>query len=217
VHRLVVAACCCALVLAGCSSGGKKQAAPPAAGPTTTAAPAPAATSTTTAGPSTTTTTLELPTTSLPCAPVPIPKTPVTSPIAGASVLLTKVTEINDACVDHVVFDFTAKSSNPPGYSITYGTPPFTSAGSGKPVPVRGTGFIVVTVKPGYGFDFEAGKPSYTGPLDVPTPTANHVQDVAEIGDFEGTLTWVIGTRGKRPFTVEATGTPRHQLVVSVS
>ena len=211
---LTIAVCCLALAIAGCSSS-KKNAQPPANNTTTTTAAAISASTTT--GPSTTTTTLELPTTSLPCQPLPIPKTPVTSPVAAASVLLTKVSEINDTCVDHVVFDFTGKSSDPPGYSITYGTPPFNSAGSGQRVPVRGTAFIVVTVKPGYGYDFENGRPSYTGPTRIPVSGANHVQEIVETGDFEGTLTWVIGLDVKRPFSVEATGKPQTQLAVTIS
>jgi hypothetical protein len=45
----------------------------------------------------------------------------------------------------------------------------------------------------------------------------NHVKAIDEIGDFEGVLTWVIGMDSKRPFSVQATGTPRHQLVVTIS
>jgi hypothetical protein len=43
------------------------------------------------------------------------------------------------------------------------------------------------------------------------------VKAIVETGDFEGVLTWVIGLDGKRPFSVQATGTPRHQLVVTIS
>ena len=43
------------------------------------------------------------------------------------------------------------------------------------------------------------------------------MQAIVETGDFEGVLTWVIGLDAKRPFSVQATGTPRHQLVVTIS
>ena len=166
---------------------------------------------------SATTTTVEFSTTSLPCQAVPIPTTPVTSPIAAQPSLLTNVQELGDECVDHVIFDFTGKGTDPPGYSVTYGTPPFVADGSGAPVAVAGNAFVVVKVKPGYGYDFETGTPTYKGPKSVPVGHANHVRAIVETGDFEGVLTWVIGLDAKRPFSVEATGTPRHQLVVTMS
>ena len=46
---------------------------------------------------------------------------------------------------------------NPPGYSVTYGTPPFTQDGSGDPVAVKGTAFATVSMQPAYGYDFENG------------------------------------------------------------
>lgn len=131
--------------------------------------------------------------------------------------LLTKVQDQSDGCVDHVIFDYTGKGTDPPGYTVTYGTAPFVADGSGTPVAVAGTAFVVVTVKPGYGYDFEAGRPSYTGPKSVRVGQTNHVKAIVETTDFEGTLTWVIGLDAKRPFSVQATGTPRHQLVVTIS
>jgi hypothetical protein len=131
--------------------------------------------------------------------------------------LLTKVTEFGDHCVDHVVFDFTGKGTDLPGYSVTYGTPPFVTDASGAPVSVAGNAFVVVKVNPGYGYDFETGHATYTGPKSLPVANTNHVRAIVETGDFEGVLTWVIGLDHKRPFSVQATGTPRHQLVVTIS
>lgn len=83
-------------------------------------------------------------------------------------------------------------------------------------IAVPGNAFVVVKVQPGYGFDFETGKQTYNGPKSVPVTNANHVQGIVETGDFEGVLTWVIGMDTKRPFSVQATGTPTHQLVVTI-
>ncbi len=198
----MIVGCCGALVLGAC--GGSK--------------PTVSTNASTTVSPdSATTTTVEFSTTSLPCQPVPVPTTPVTSPIAAQPSLLTNVQELGDSCVDHVIFDFTGKGTDPPGYSVTYGTPPFVADGSGAPVAIAGNAFVVVKVKPGYGYDFETGTQTYKGPKSVPVGHANHVRAIVETGDFEGVLTWVIGLDAKRPFTVEATGTPRHQLVVTMS
>jgi len=164
-----------------------------------------------------TTTTAELPTTSLPCQPIPFPATPVTSPATTTPSLLTKVSELGDKCVDHVVFDFVPKGTGLPGYTITYGNAPFTMDGSGAPIDVAGNAFVKVRIAPGYGYDFVNGKPTYTGPKSISVSNANHVQSIVQTGDFEGVLNWVIGLDSKRPFSVEATATPRRQLVVTIS
>jgi hypothetical protein len=203
VRIAVIIGCCGALMLGAC--GGSKTIV--STEPTTTVAP----------GSSTTTTTVELSTTSLPCQPLPVPTTPVTSPTTSQSSFLTNVQELGDGCVDHVIFDFTGKGTDPPGYSLTYGTAPFVGDASGAPIAVAGNAFVVVKVKPGYGYDFATGKQTYNGPKSVPVGHTNHVRAIVETGDFEGVLTWVIGLDTKRAFSVQATGTPRHQLVVTIS
>jgi hypothetical protein len=205
VRIAVVLGCCGALLLGACGGSNKPVV---STDPTST---------TVSADGGTTSTTQVLSTTSLPCQPIPVPTAPVTSPTAADAVMLTKVQVLGDSCVDHVVFDFDGKGSAPPGYTVTYGSPPFTADGSGATVPVAGNAFVVVKVQPGYGYDFEAGKPTYTGPKSVPGGSSNHVQEIVETGDFEGVLTWVIGLDAKRPFSVQATGTPNHQLVVTIS
>ena len=197
--------CSAALVLGACGSSKPS------------ASTNPSTTSSSGTGSATTTTTVELSTTSLPCQPVPVPQTPVKSPVASGAVLLTGVQELGDGCVDHVIFDFTGKGTDPPGYTLTYGTPPFAADGSGEPVAVAGSAFVVVKVSPGYGYDFEHGTQTYKGPKSVPVTHTNHVRSIVETGDFEGVLTWVIGLDSKRAFSVQATGTPRHQLVVTIS
>ena len=163
------------------------------------------------------TTTVNLPTTSLPCATIPVPGAAVTSPEPGGDSYLTKVERQGDACRDHVVFDFAPKSTDAPGYEVSYGTPPFEADGSGDVVPVAGNAFVVVKIQPGYTFDFDTSKKTYTGPNRITPTGANHVQEMALVSDFEGALTWVIGLDVKRPFTVQATGEPTPQLVVTIA
>jgi hypothetical protein len=202
VRVTAIIGCCGALVLGACGGSSK-----------TTVSTEP----TTVSRPSTTATTVELSTTSLPCQPLPVPTTPVTSPTTAQPSLLTDVKELGDDCVDHVIFDFNGKGTDPPGYSVTYGTPPFVGDASGAPVAVAGSAFVVVKVKPGYGYDFANGKQTYNGPKSVPVTHTNHVRAIVETGDFEGVLTWVIGLDSVRAFSVQATGTPGHQLVVTIS
>ncbi len=207
---------CATLLLAACGGSSAKQTVS-----TETTGTGPGSTTSVSGGPATTDTTdttVELPTTSLPCQPVPIPTTPITSPVPSPhAALLTNVQDQSDGCVDHVIFDFTGKSTDVPGYTLSYGAAPFVGDASGTPIAVAGSAFVVVKVQPGYGFDFEAAKATYTGPKSLPIGHTNHVKAIVETGDFEGVLTWVIGLDSKRPFSVQATGAPRRQVVVTIS
>jgi len=192
VRVALILGCCCALLLSACGSATKTVV---TTEPTSSTSPS----STTVAG----------------CPPVTMPITPVAGAATSSASLLTNVSEADGVCVDNVTFDFTGKGAELPGYSLTYGTPPFSDSGSGAAVAVAGSAFIVVTVKPGYGYDFEAGKATYTGPKSIPVTNSMHVRSIVETGDYEGVLTWVIGLDAQSPFRVVATGAPR-RLVVSV-
>jgi hypothetical protein len=209
---IVAAACCVVLSLASCG-GDNKNTTPNATVHVNASTTVPASST-----PSSSTSATDVfPTEPLPCQSVPVPTTPVTSPAPSGPVLLTNVQRKGDACVDHVIFTFTSKTSEPPGYSITYGKAPFAEDASGKVVTVKGSAFIVVKVSPGYGYDFEHGKATYTGERHITPAGANHVEEIVETGDFEGVLTWVIGLDSKRAFTVQATGSPQTELVVTVA
>jgi hypothetical protein len=209
---MIAAACCVVLSLASCG-GDNKDTTPNATVDVNASTTVPPSST-----PSSSTPVTDVfPTQPLPCQSVPVPTTPVTSPAPAGPVLLTDVQRKGDSCVDHVVFSFTSKTSDPPGYSITYASPPFAEDGSGKGVTVMGSAFIVVKVSPGYGYDFENGGPTYTGKKRISPAGSNHVKEIVETGDFEGVLTWVIGLDSKRAFTVQATGSPQTQLVVTVA
>ena len=60
--------------------------------------------------------------------------------------------------------------------------------------------------KPAYGYDFETGKTTYTGPKRITPPGTYHVREVVETGDFEGVLNWVIGLDAQRAFAFTAGG-----------
>ncbi|HVJ96615.1 MAG TPA: hypothetical protein VNC41_07270, partial [Acidimicrobiia bacterium] len=63
----------------------------------------------------------------------------------------------------------------------------------------------------------DTSKKTYTGPNRITPAGANHVEEMVLVSDFEGSLTWVIGLDVKRPFTVQATGDPQPQLVVTIA
>ena len=210
-----------AVLLAACSSGHKT-----ASNPTTTSTAAPSTTTTDTSTTATTaTTTPPAGTTSTTlggsggtnasAATAPGP-TPVTGPASSASSLLAKVTVQTHECLDRVVFDFTTHSHAAPGYTVTYGSPPFVQAATGAPVPIAGNAFVVVKMQPAATYDFESNTATYTGPRHLTVPNASHVRAVAETDDSEGIVTWVIGIDARVHFGVTATGTPNPQLVVTI-
>jgi hypothetical protein len=216
--KILAAVSCVLLVAAACGDGDDDTATQGSTQPsvrtsTSTAAPR---TSTTAPAQSTTTVPEVFPTDALPCQPIPTPQTPVTGIAQVGDVYLTNVAESGDDCVDHVVFEFTSKDAKPPGYNVTYGSPPFEAPGSGDAVAVAGSAWVLVKVAPGYGFDFETGTATYTGPKRIAPTGANHVREIVQIGDFEGELTWAIGLDSKRPFSVQATASPRTQLAVTI-
>jgi hypothetical protein len=120
-------------------------------------------------------------------------------------------------CDDHVAFLYRVRGVAPPSCTIEYRAGPFTTDASGAPVAVAGSAFVVVRCFPAYGYDYETGQTTYTGPNRIEAAGTRHVRELVKIGDNEGALTWVIGLDARRPFAVSATGTPAKQLVVTFS
>ena len=203
IARSLALLCCVIVALTGCS-GGKKKAKTTS---TTTVAAAPTVASSAPASSTSTT---------VPCPAGPLNAAASTgaAPSTNANVLLTSVSARGAKCLDNVAFGF---KNGVPGYTVNYGTPPFVQDGSGNPVAVAGNAFIVVKMKPAYGYDFENGAPSYTGSKRIAPPGAAFVTEVVETGDFEGSVTWVIGLNAKRPFKVAATHTTTGLVTITIS
>ena len=125
--------------------------------------------------------------------------------------------EIED-CVERVTFKF--KESEPgPGYDISYqpGEVAKVEDGSGDPVEIAGDDFLVVRMFPVMTaeIDGEDVKPTYEGPRNIPAPTeARMIREVAQTGDFEAQVTWVIGLDDEQPFTATASN---NELVVEIA
>jgi hypothetical protein len=92
-----------------------------------------------------------------------------------------------------------------PGYNISY--QPAASAkaedGSGNPVEIDGSAFLVVRLTPAMSAEIvgEEVKPTYTGPRRITPGGTTFVREVVKTGDFEAQVTWVIGLNEKRVFT----------------
>ena len=128
--------------------------------------------------------------------------------------LLTRVEIGSHESYDRVVFEF---RDDLPGYRVEYVDGPLSEDGSGNPVEIDGTAFLVVRMEPASGFDLSVpeGELVYTGPrrLSGEDAGAATVREVVRTGDFEAVLTWAIGTNGVTPFVVSTLESPSRLVI----
>jgi uncharacterized protein YceK len=178
---------------AGCSSGSDDDGGKQAAG------------STTTTSSSTTSTTVATTTTTAPFAGT---LGPVDLPVAAEhTALLTKVTVEHVDGIDRVTFQF--RDGGLPGVRAEYVAHP-TSDGSGAAVKVEGSAYLQLRSSPAATADLTGETPvtTYAGPTRVKGSGTTAVTEVVRSGDFEGTLTWVVGVRSKAKFRVSTLTSP---------
>jgi hypothetical protein len=115
---------------------------------------------------------------------------------------------------DRVVFQF---KNGLPGYRVEYVEPPLKEDGSGKPVDVQGSAFVVVRMEPASGFDLNTGEGvlTYKGPRRIEGSGAGTsvVQEVVRTGDFEAVLHWAIGLSDRVDFRVTTATSPDRLIV----
>jgi hypothetical protein len=150
------------------------------------------------------------------CEPITTEGFSKSIPAVGTS-LLTSVKVEGLPCSDRVVFGFRDNPGEPPGFYASY-QPTSTAKledGSGRPIDVAGTAFIVVHLMNAATADVSGDKvtPTYTGPRRIPAEGTRFVREVVKTGDFESTVTWVIGLDEKRPFVAKSSGS---QIVVDI-
>jgi hypothetical protein len=128
-----------------------------------------------------------------------------------------EIASTSDGCTDTIVFTFTADSEpETPMYKVEYQPGPFTDDPRGEPVNVEGAAFLFVRLEPVYGYNFETGQETYTGPTDFRPEGTRYVDHAVRLGDFEAVNTWVFGLSEQRPFTVTANGAPERQLILEI-
>lgn len=100
---------------------------------------------------------------------------------------------------DVVTFTFAPVGQGPPpggsaSYRVSGAQPPFVQDAGGAPIAVTGTAFVQVQFHDAYGYDPIDPTPqaTYAGPTDL-HPGLGTVAEVRETGDFEGSLTWIVG------------------------
>jgi hypothetical protein len=98
---------------------------------------------------------------------------------------------------DRIVFEFKEPDPNPAGnggiprYEIRQAKPPFTEDPSDMPIDVEGDAFARIIFQGASGYDFD-GNATYDGPRRL-TPGFGTLAQVVEGGDFEATMTWLLG------------------------
>ena len=131
--------------------------------------------------------------------------------------LLTDVRVGAHGCYDRVTFELKpqkGEADGPVAWKAAYESPPITEDGSGRPVQVKGTAFLVVTMTAsGADLSQEAAPATYTGPASLEAADSTRIQQVRRTGDFEAVLTWVIGLDRKRPFHVSTQDAPARVIV----
>lgn len=110
---------------------------------------------------------------------------------------LTEVRVAGQNGFDRVVFQFQAAKDVPPGvpkYALSQVAPPFTKDPSAEPMEVEGSEFFQIIFHGGSGVDFsgEDYRQTYTGPKEI-KPDLDLVAELTEQGDFEATLSWILG------------------------
>jgi len=140
---------------------------------------------------------------------------PVEAPAVGTeTALLNRIAVGRHEGYDRVVFQFT---NDLPGYRVEYVQPPLKEDGSGNPVTLKGSAFVVVRMEPASGFDLNTGEGVmvYKGPkrIDASAAGTSVVQELARTGDFEAVLSWAIGLSDKVDFKVSTATSPSRLIV----
>lgn len=134
---------------------------------------------------------------------------------AGQSVaFLTAVRTGRHEGFDRVVWTFDGAT---PAYRVAYVERPITEDGSGTPIEVRGDATLQIILTPASGTDLsgEEVRTVYEGPerIDGAAGGASIVEEVVLTGDFEATLSWVIGIGRQAPFTVTELSDPTRVVI----
>lgn len=120
---------------------------------------------------------------------------------------------------DRVVFEFEpvdTQSSGVPRYDARLVQPPFEEDPSDLPLALQAPVAVGITFLNATGVDLSGSEPRivYEGPREIETDHGP-VTDVVQAGDFENTMSWLLGLEGRRCFDVLTLGNPP-RIVVDV-
>ena len=213
--RLLLLPLALAFLASGCGAdGGAQQAGPlptaPAASQTIPTETTPPAEPTTTAETAPTTTEAGEP-------PPPAKCAPETAGDDGVYMNLTDVRVGAHDGFDRIVFQFEEPDPNPAGkggiprFEIKQVKPPFTEDPSDIPIHVEGDAFVRIVFQGASGYDFD-GNATYDGPRRL-TPGLGTLTQAVEGGDFEATMTWLLGLSRPTCWEIHALHNPERVVI----
>jgi len=213
--RLLLLPLALAFVAAGCgASGAAQEAGPLPTAPAATEAvptePAPTEPTTTPETAPTTTKEAEAP-------PAPVKCTAETAGDDGVYMNLTDVRVGAHDGFDRIVFQFEEPNPNPAGnggiprFEIRQVKPPFSEDPSDIPIHVEGDAFVRIVFQGASGYDFD-GNATYDGPRRL-TPGFGTLTQAVEGGDFEATMTWLLGLSRPTCWEIHALHNPERVVI----
>ena len=117
-------------------------------------------------------------------------------------------------CLDVVTLTFRSLGDGtPPRYTVGYEDPaqsPFLDGDPPTVISLPGAAFLVIRAQPASSSDPFApdAAPTYTGNLSLDYGDHHHLQIVRKLPDAKGSVVWVIGLDGVRPFRVDRAENP---------
>jgi hypothetical protein len=149
--------------------------------------------------------------------PPPVKCAPETLGDEGVFMNLTDVRVGAHDGYDRIVFEFEEPHPNPggkggiPRFEIRQAKPPFTEDPSDTPIHVEGDAFVQIVFQGATGYDFE-GNATYDGPRRL-TPGFGTLTQAVEGGDFEATMTWILGLSRPTCWEIHALHNPERVVI----
>jgi hypothetical protein len=213
--RLLLIPLALAFLASGCGADRGAQ----EAGPLPTAPAASQTIPTETTPPTEPTTTAETaPTTTEAAEPPPPAK--CASETAGDDGVYMNLTDVRVGAhdgFDRIVFEFEEPDPNPAGnggiprFEIKQVKPPFSEDPSDIPIHVEGDAFVRIVFQGASGYDFD-GNATYDGPRRL-TPGFGTLTQAVEGGDFEATMTWLLGLSRPTCWEIHALHNPERVVI----
>ena len=118
---------------------------------------------------------------------------------------------------DRITFEFKPRSGSAagiPSYTLGNTSPPFRKDPSDEPMQVEGQAFLRLNMKGASGVDQTGTYPTetYAGPKRF-RPSMPVLEDLAEQGDFESAMSWVIGLKKTRCPAVSTAINPSRLII----
>ena len=197
---LRIAALAGTLVIAGCSTGSPSPSPSPAATALATPSPVPTPLVSRAPTPATSATAVATPSATAPATPVGSAAAcaPLPPALALPSDRFTDVQVVPGDTTDSIRFVFGDASlpgpASPPMGKLTVAKRPYTHAGSGAPITIKGDHVLQLTFT-GMSIQNDAGQPTYDGPTDI-RQSLPAFQQAVLFDASEGTVGWYIGYDG---------------------